>query len=172
MSIIFVAAIVFLCSIGLSFSNLENCHDKSAQLYRFYMLTKAKSNSTQNISQSFGSEIMKLVTKLLYKHKQSLEKSIELYRTGLNNTNSSDQSYMIFNRNAKSGSETLQSIISRQSQTNNFTLATDWNSATIMSEEQRKYVFIYGEAFQFATLLKVSVTGRFRHNFTSLSTYQ
>ena len=147
MAIIFVAVIVFLCSIGLSASNLDNYHDKSVQLYRFYTPTKAESNSTQNISQSVGSEMMRSVIKILYKHKKSQEISVEMYRTGLNNTNSSDQSYMIFNRNAKSASETLQSIISRLSKTNNFTLATDWNSATIMSEEQRKYFFYLWTGF-------------------------
>ena len=70
-----------------------------------------------------------------------------LFRTGPNNTIISHQSYMIFNRNAKSGSETLQSIISRLSKTNNFTMVTDWNSATIMSEEQRRYFFYLWTGF-------------------------
>ena len=140
-------AIIFLCIIGLSFSKLENHDKKSPKPYRFHIKNKAVSNSTRNISQSFGSETMRSVIEILYNHKQSQEKSFELYRTGLNNTITSHQSYMIFNRNAKSGSETLQSIISRLSKTNNFTMVTDWNSATIMSEEQRRYFFYLWTGF-------------------------
>ena len=147
MEITFGVAIGFLCSLGLSFSKLENSDEKSPQLYLFYTKNKAISNSSQNISPSFGSETMRSVIEILYKHKQSQEKLFELYRTGLNNTSTSDQSYMIFNRNAKSGSETLQSIISRLSKTNNFTMVTDWNSATIMSEEQRRYFFYLWTGF-------------------------
>ena len=143
-TLMYSVLIVFLCSIVLSFSKLENQHDKSAQLYLNYKNNETESNvsnTISNISYSFSDETMRSVTKILTMHKQSQEKSIELYRKKLNNTITSDQSYIIFNRVAKSGSETLRYVLSMLSKKNNFTMVRDRHSESILSGEQRRYFF-------------------------------
>ena len=144
MAIIFCVAIVFVSSIVLTFSNLEGQYDESAQVHQNYTKKITESNErnlTQNLAKSFGGQTMRSVIRILSKHKHSQEKLIELYQTGLNNTASSDQSYIIFNRNAKSGSETVQSIISMLSKKNNFTMVTANYRESILSEERRRYFF-------------------------------
>ena len=143
-AIMYSVLIVFLSSIVLSFSKLENQDDKSAQLYPNYKnndLELNGSNVISNISHAIGDETMRSVMKILTMHKQSQEKSIELHRRRLNNTVTSDQSYIIFNRVAKSGSETLRSVLSMLSKKNNFTMVRDRHSESILSEEQRRYFF-------------------------------
>ena len=137
----FCVSIVFLCRIRMSFSNLENPHDEFSRNYKNNKIELNGPNSTANIVQSFGDETMRSVIKILSKHKQLQEKSIELYRISLNNTVTSDQSYIIFNRNAKSGSETLRYVISILSTKNNFTMVRDRHSESILSEPQRRYFF-------------------------------
>ena len=66
---------------------------------------------------------------------------IKLYQTGLNNTASSDQSYIIFTKNAKTGSETVKVVISELSKKNNFTMVTANYRESILSEESRRYFF-------------------------------
>ena len=144
MAIIFCVVFVFLSSIGLTFPNLENQYDKSAQLNRNYTKKITESNernTTQNLAKSFGSETMRSVIKLLSKRKHSQEKMIKLYQTGLNNTASSDQSYIIFTKNAKTGSETVKVVISELSKKNNFTMVTANYRESILSEESRRYFF-------------------------------
>ena len=68
---------------------------------------------------------MRSVIKILSNRNHSQEKMIELYQTGLNNTASTDQSYIIFTKNAKTGSETVKSVISKLSKKNNFTMVTE-----------------------------------------------
>ena len=99
------------------------------------------SSTTSNISDPLSDETMRSVMRILTTYKQSQEKSIELYRRRLNNTVTSDQSYIIFNRVAKSGSETLRSVLSMLSKKNNFTMVRDSHSESILSEEQRRYFF-------------------------------
>ena len=68
---------------------------------------------------------MRSVIKILSNRNHSQEKMIELYQTGLNNTASTDQSYIIFTKNAKTGSETVKSVISKLFKKNNFTMVTE-----------------------------------------------
>ena len=143
-TIMYSVLVVFLCCIVVSFSKLENQHDKSSQLYRNHRNNEMElnvSNMISNISHPFSDKTMRSVMKILTIHKQSQEKSIELYRRRLNNTITSDQSYIIFNRVAKSGSETLRSVVSMLSKKNNFTMVRDRHSESILSEEQRRYFF-------------------------------
>ena len=143
-TIMYSVLVVFLCCIVVSFSKLENQHDKSSQPYRNHRNIEMElnvSNMISNISHPFSDKTMRSVMKILTIHKQSQEKSIELYRRRLNNTITSDQSYIIFNRVAKSGSETLRSVISMLSKKNNFTMVRDRHSESILSEEQRRYFF-------------------------------
>ena len=143
-TIMYSVLVVFLCCIVVSFSKLENQHDKSSQLYRNHRNNEMElnvSNMISNISHPFSDKTMRSVMKILTIHKKSQEKSIELYRRRLNNTITSDQSYIIFNRVAKSGSETLRSVVSMLSKKNNFTMVRDRHSESILSEEQRRYFF-------------------------------
>ena len=143
-TIMYSVLVVFLCCIVVSFSKLENQHDKSSQPYRNHRNNEMElnvSNMISNISHPFSDKTMRSVMKILTIHKKSQEKSIELYRRRLNNTITSDQSYIIFNRVAKSGSETLRSVLSMLSKKNNFTMVRDRHSESILSEEQRRYFF-------------------------------
>ena len=109
--IMFKFLIIFLCKILLSFCNRKAPLDKPDQRHQATIYNTGSFNDTitiSNIGRSFGDETMRSVVGILSRHKQLQEKSLALYRRSLNNTNDSDQSYIIFNRVAKSGSETLR----------------------------------------------------------------
>ena len=129
------------------------------------------SNTISNTSHSFDDETMRSVMKILTMHKQSQEKSIELYRRRLNNTITSDQSYIIFNRVAKSGSETLRSVLSMLSKKNNFTMVRDRHTESILSEQQRRYFFDVWKGSETQHTDKCKNTSKSKHSFTKLPSF-
>ena len=88
------------------------------------------------------------MTMLVYKYYyQPYRDKILLYRDELNNTITSDQSYLIFNRVPKAGSQTMRRIIRVLSEVNGFTLykgIDTWeyrkpSEKYFLSEEDKKF---------------------------------
>ena len=77
------------------------------------------------ISDIFAATSVLTLVIVYQKHYQQYKQELHTQQTILNNTIVSDQSYLIFNRVPKAGSEMLWSVINRLAEENNFTSYSD-----------------------------------------------